>query len=70
MAKLQFKSYSQGQVELFPFRLDERFSANAPVRLLNRIVDELDLSELISTYETGGTTPYHPRMMLKVVFYA
>jgi transposase len=28
------------------------------------------LTDLIATYEPGGTTPYHPRMLLKVVFYA
>jgi transposase len=26
--------------------------------------------QLIATYESGGTIPYHPRMLLKVVFYA
>ncbi len=70
MSKLQFKSYNQGQSCLFPSRLDERIAADSPVRLISRIVDFLDLTELIATYESGGTTPYHPRMLLKVVFYA
>jgi transposase len=33
-------------------------------------VDGLDLTQLIASYESGGTTPYHPRMLLKVVFHA
>jgi transposase len=70
MPKLQFKFYNQGQLCLFPSRLDERIAEDSPVRLINRIVDGLDLTELIATYESGGTTPYHPRMLLKVVFYA
>lgn len=70
MLKVQFKSYNPGQSCLFPSRLDERIAADSPVRLINRIVDGLDLTELIATYESGGTTPYHPRMLLKVVFYA
>lgn len=68
--KVKFKSYNQGQIELFPARLDEKISVESPVRLLNGIVDRLDLRALISTYEAGGTTPYDPRMLLKVVFYA
>ena len=67
---MKFKSYNQGQIELFPARLDEKISVESPVRLLNGIVDRLDLRALISTYEAGGTTPYDPRMLLKVVFYA
>jgi transposase len=70
MSKIQFKSYNQGQTVLFPSRLDERIPADSPVRPINRIVDGLDLTQLISSYDSGGTTPYHPRMLLKVVFYA
>lgn len=70
MPNLQFKSYNQGQTVLFPSRLDERIPKDSPVRLISQIVDKLDLRQLIGTYEAGGTTPYHPRMLLKVVFYA
>lgn len=70
MAKLQFKSYNQGELVLFPQDIGERIPESHPVRLLSRIVDSLDLSDLIKTYKAGGTTPYHPRMLLKVVFYA
>jgi transposase len=70
MANLAFKSYNQGQIELFPSRLDERIADNSPVRLINSIIDGLDLSAVFSTCEGGGTTAYHPRMLLKVVFYA
>ncbi|MDR1221492.1 MAG: IS5/IS1182 family transposase, partial [Tannerella sp.] len=70
MSKVQFKSYNQGQTLLFPSRTDERIPEDSPVRLINRIVDGLDLTRLIATYDSGGTTPYNPRMLLKVVFYA
>ena len=33
---------------LFPSRLDENISSEAPVRLVNQIVDELDISRLLS----------------------
>lgn len=50
--------------------MDENIPDHAPVRVLDRIIDGLDLSDLIATYESGGTSPYHPRMLVKVVFYA
>lgn len=70
MAKALFKSYSQGQVSLFPASLDEKIPQNSPVRIINQIVDNLDITKLIDTYKGGGTTAYHPRMMLKVVLFS
>lgn len=70
MKKVTFKKYDQGQIQLFPPRLDERIGKNHPVRLINSIVDDLDLTDLIKQYQAGGTSPYNPRMLLKVVFYA
>lgn len=37
---------------------------------VNAIFDNLDTSEIESTYKGGGTTSYHPRMLLKVIVYA
>ena len=69
MAKPKFKSYTQGQVSLFPPTLDEKVPKNSPARIINQIVDNLDLSKVFDTYKGGGTTAYNPRMMLKVVLY-
>jgi transposase len=65
-----FKPYNQGQIELFPQRLDDFIGENDPVRLVNQVVDELDLTSLIQTYKGGGTSSFCPRMMIKVLFYA
>ncbi|KAA6344174.1 hypothetical protein EZS27_008189 [termite gut metagenome] len=70
MSKVVFKSYDQGQTELFPSRLDGRIGVNSPVRLINSIVDKLEIGSLLESYCGGGTSAYHPRMLLKVVFYA
>ena len=70
MAKVQFKTYTANEIVLFLSNLWERIPKDHPVRLLSRIVDGLDLTELIRTYKSGGTTLFHPRMLLKVVFYA
>ncbi len=66
----QFKEYNQGEILLFPSRLDENIPEASPVRLISQIVDQLDITPILATYEGGGTTGYHPRMMLKVLFYA
>lgn len=50
--------------------MGEKIPQNAPVRLIDSIVDGLRLNKVIESYKDGGTTPYHPRMLLKVVFYA
>lgn len=40
------------------------------VRVINQVVNKLDLTFLFSTYLGGGTSAFHPRMLLKVLLYA
>ena len=40
------------------------------VRLVNEAVEELDLEIMLGQYEGGGTSSYHPKMMLKILVYA
>ena len=70
MSKLQFKFYNQAQGELFPSFLGEKIPETHHVRLLSGIVDALDITDLLETYRSFGCPAYHPRMLLKVVFYA
>ena len=70
MAKIHFRDYTPNQLVLFPQRIDENISANDPVRIINSIVDSLDLSSFYGLYREVGRSAYHPRMMLKVVLYA
>lgn len=69
MAKPLFKSYSQHQRFLFPPSLDEMIDANHPVRVVNDVIDRVDIDVIIKKYKGGGTTSYHPRMLLKVLVY-
>jgi transposase len=70
MKNIAFKDYSQGQSELFPSRLDEYIPESSPVRLVSKIVDQLDISSITSGYKSGGCRGYHPRMMIKILFYS
>ena len=53
MKQVNFKADNQNQAVLFPERLDEYIPQNSPMRLVNQVVDLLDLSEIISTYKSG-----------------
>ena len=65
-----FKPYDQGQSQLLPMSLDSSISAKHPVRIINTIVDSLDLTALLDTYSEGGTSSFHPKMMVKVIVYS
>lgn len=43
---------------------------NHPVFVLDRVIDKIDIDPLMKTYQGGGTSSYHPRMLLKIIIYA
>ena len=55
---------------LFPPSLEELIAENHPVRVINTVVDKLDIEPLLKKYKGGGTSSYHPRMMLKIIIYS
>lgn len=64
-----FKTYNPHQQFLLPPSLDELISQRHPVRLVGSVIDEIDLDILSKQYKGGGTSSYHPRMLLKVLVY-
>ncbi len=64
-----FKPYQQHQTMLLPPSLEELIPEGHVVRVVNKIIDGLKLDVLISTYLGGGTSAYHPVMLLKVLIY-
>jgi transposase len=65
-----FKEYTMGQLILLPTNLDELIPPNHLVRVVNAFVEQMDLAPLLARYKGGGTSSYHPKMMLKVFIYA
>ena len=55
---------------LLPPSIDELIEVNHPVLTVNSVIDSIDLSELLKAYKGGGTSSYHPRMLLKVLVYS
>ena len=74
MAKIKtsviFKQYNQQQNLLLPPSLSELIGEKHLVRVVNEVVEAMDIRDLINLYEGGGTSAYHPRMLLKVLLYA
>lgn len=69
-SKQVFKQYSPSQNLLLPPSLEELIVPGHLVRVVSDVVDRMDISAIISSYEGGGTSAYHPRMMVKVLLYA
>jgi len=67
--KVVFKDYSPNQILLLPPSLEEMIDPNHPVRIVNQVVDNLDLDLLIKKYKGGGCSSYHPRLLLKLLVY-
>lgn len=67
--KVIFKTYHQNQVMLLPPSLDELIVANHPVRVINDVLNKIDIEPLVRQYKPGGTSSYHPLLLLKVLVY-
>jgi len=68
-SKLVFKDYSPKQNLLLPPALEELIDPNHSVRIVNQVIDNIDLEPLIKKYKGGGCSSYHPRLLLKVLVY-
>ena len=69
-SKIVFKDYNPDQILLLPPSLKELIPDNHPVFVVNQVVDNIEIDPLIDTYKGGGTSSYHPRMLLKVLIYS
>lgn len=65
-----FKAYQQHQSMLLPPSLDELIAQRHPVRIVNEVLDKIDIDPLLKKYKGGGSSSFHPRMLLKVLVYS
>ena len=68
--KLHTKSYSNNDRLFFLLNPNEDIAENDPVRVVDAVVESLDLREFKKLYRERGRCPYHPKMMLKIILYA
>jgi transposase len=64
-----FKPHSVHQQTLFPLDLNVLIPENHSARLIDSVVDKLEIPDIISQYKGGGTSSYHPKMLIKILFY-
>lgn len=68
--KLHTKSYSNNDRLFFLLNPNADISENDPVRIVDAVVENLDLKEFKKRYRKKGRCPYHSKMMLKTILYA
>ena len=68
--KIMFKNYTSNDNLLLPPCLGDFIPQNDPVRVVHRIIEQINLEELYRKYSTKGCSAYHPRMMLQILVYA
>lgn len=70
MIQAKFKTYTRSQLQLIPQSWDEKIKQGHPVRIVDQVVDQLNLHKLYSSYKGGGTSSHNPKMLLKAIIYA
>jgi transposase len=65
-----FKQVNQDQQMLIPPSLEDFIEDKHPVRVVNNVINRIDLKPLYDRYQGGGASSYDPRMMLKILIFA
>lgn len=66
---MSFKCCEQDEGVLFPAYLGELISESHLARAVSEVVDKLDIRAITGTCSNLGQKAYHPRMMLKLLYY-
>lgn len=65
-----FREYNQEQMSFTPIIPANLLEEEHPSRIIDKVVELLNIDNIIETYKREGNPSYNPRMMLKVLFYA
>ncbi len=66
----KFRDYNQRQNVLRLVCPDKLLEEDHPARIVDAVVEKLELDELYAVYAEEGNIAYNPRMMLKVLFFS
>ncbi|MBA4407749.1 hypothetical protein C0389_10775 [bacterium] len=50
--------------------IEEMIGSNHPVRIVNSVIEQINIKSLEKQYKGRGTSSYPPRMLLKVLVYS
>jgi len=67
---MKFKEYNQDQLWLIPPNIEDEIPQNDLCRIINDVVDIIDTSSIENKFKEEGNTAYHPKMMLKSLYYS
>jgi transposase len=65
-----FRPYDQSQDFFVNVSKKTFLDAEHPAAVIDAVIESLDLEAVYADYAQEGNPPYHPKMMLKVLFYA
>lgn len=67
---IRFKEYNQNQEIDVSLYLPDLIAKNSVCRIIDDLVERIEMSELEAEYKNYGCPSYHPKMMIKVWVYA
>ena len=65
----KFKPYDREQTYLFPLTLDEFIKDDHLARVIDEIIEGFDTTNIEKKYSYLGQKSYHPKILLKIMFY-
>jgi len=65
----KFKPVNRAQSFLLPPSVEEFIKEDHLARVVNEVVDNLDTAEMENRYSSLGQKSYHPKLLLKLLFY-
>jgi transposase len=68
--RADYTAYETGYQLKLPIETEIFISKDAPVRLLNAIVERMEISNITRSYSRMGRNEYPPRILLKILLYA
>ncbi len=66
---VNFVTVDRETPDMFPATVQEYLPEDHLARFVVEIVDRLDLSQLVAAYAGTGSRPYHPAMLVALLFY-
>lgn len=67
--EIRYKPYTQDLIIDVPLWLENAVESNVLVKIVNEVVERIDISSLQAYYSNKGRPPYHPHLMIKVWVY-
>ena len=65
---MSFKSYEQNQLQI-PMQWEYMIGKDHVSRVLNDVVEQMNLDTILETYSPLGQSSFNPKMMLKILMY-